>query len=342
MEVFLVGGAVRDELLGKKPKDKDYVVTDSTPQEMRSLGFQEIGQSFPVYLHPMTREEYALIRGVSLKEDLERRDLTINAMAMNQEGEIIDPFFGKQDLDNKILRHVSIHFAEDPLRIFRVARFQASLPEFSIALETKAFMRKIISSLEFTQLSGERIFREMKLALEARGPTLFFETLKELGALHFYFLEIDSLSHEEWKQSMSFLGSMLLKNSAPMIRYSALLHLIDPLRIRALGKRLKAPNDWTEAAVIVAKYHKKIPQVASMEARSIVKMFYEMDAFRRPYLIEILSETCEDKVAVKYLEECFHKTFKIKIDPSLTHLTGKAIGEEIKEERIRALASGVD
>lgn len=342
MEIFLVGGAVRDELLGKIPKDKDYVVTNSTPQEMRSLGFQEIGQSFSVYLHPVTREEYALIRGECLKDDLERRDLTINAMAINREGELIDPFFGKKDLDARILRHISHHFAEDPLRIFRVARFKAYLPDFSIAVETKMFMQKIISLEEFTQLSGERVFREMKLALGVGEPAFFFETLKELGALHFYFSEINELSCEQWKQSMSILNRMAMLNTAPEFRYAALLRLIDSSGIQSLGERLKAPNDWTEAAFVVAKFYQKVLEIMTMDARSLVQMFYEMDAYRRPYLIKILSETCEDKVAAKYLAECFQKTFKIKRDPSQTHLTGKAIGDEIREERIRALVSGVD
>jgi tRNA nucleotidyltransferase (CCA-adding enzyme) len=342
MEVYLVGGAVRDELLGKKPKDKDFVVTDSTPEEMESLGFQKVGQSFAIYLHPRTREEFALIRGMSLKDDLERRDLTINAMAKNNDGKLYDPFHGKKDLENKVLRHVSSFFAEDPLRIFRIARFKAWLPEFSIAEETKIFIERIINTPDFVQISGERIFKEMKSALEALRPSLFFETLKDLVALHFHFSELDRLSNEDWCHTMKYLDDISRNDEDILVRYSVLLHLIAASEIKRIGDRLKVPNDWTEAAVVASRFHAQVQRIQEMKSSSIVQMFYEMDAFRKPNLVKILSKTCEVKEAGRYLEECFEKIRNVKLDASQSHLTGKAIGDEIKEKRVRTLTTGVD
>lgn len=337
MEVYLVGGAIRDELLGIKPKDKDFVVTDSSPEEMLSLGFHEVGQSFAIYLHPKTRQEYALIRGMSLKDDLERRDLTINAMAKSQDGELIDPFHGKSDIENKILKHVSNFFAEDFLRIFRIARFQAWLPEFTIAEDTKKFIKSMTKKSEFKKISSERIFKEMKLALDASRPSLFFETIKELEALHFHFSELARLSSKEWLQTMGLVDS--LEDS--MIRYSALFHLMTVSEVNSFGDRLKVPNDWTEAAVVVARFHLKVQGIAEMEPSSIVQMFYEMDAFRKPNLVKVLAKTCGNRKAGSILESYFEKVRNIKLDSTQSHLSGKAIGDEIKEKRIRAIASGV-
>jgi tRNA nucleotidyltransferase (CCA-adding enzyme) len=381
MKVYLVGGAVRDELMGKIPKDKDYVVTDSSPREMRELGYLQVGQSFSIFLNPKTREEYALARGESLIEDLARRDLTINALARSEEGELIDPFHGQRDIKNKILRHVSSAFADDPLRIFRIARFLAYNPDFEIAEETSALIKTLVETSEFKELSTERIFTEMKLALKTRKPSLFFQTLLKLGALKYHFPELQNLIgvpqraeyHPEgdaWVHTMLVLDHAADLSQDLPLRYSALVHDLGkgvtpkkvlprhigheeagiPL-VKRISKRLKVPNDWLEAAVVVTRFHLRVHRIFEMKASSIVRMFYEMDAFRKPYLVKTLALGCEAddmgkmKEAVpqgRYLEECFEKIKDISMEEIPSSLTGKAIGDEIRARRVRRLSSGDD
>lgn len=199
MQVYLVGGAVRDQLLNRAVHEKDWVVVGGTPERMLEQGYRQVGKSFPVFLHPDTQEEYALARlerkmgqghggfdfvfdpSVSLEDDLRRRDLTINAMAMDDDGHITDPYGGKQDLEDKVLRHVSEAFAEDPLRVLRVARFAATLPSFSVHPETETLMQKMVASGELATLSHERLWREWQKALLAEKPMRFFEVLTRCG-----------------------------------------------------------------------------------------------------------------------------------------------------------------
>lgn len=206
MKIYQVGGAVRDELLGLTPKDRDFVVVDSSVEEMLALGYEQVGKDFPVFLHPQTKAEYALARrekktgvgyqgfsfettSVTLEEDLFRRDLTINAMAKDDSGKLIDPFGGQQDLQAKVLRHVSAHFAEDPLRVLRVARFKARYPEFSITPDTKNLMTKLVAS-EIKYLSPERFGREFEKGFSEKSPFLFLKTLEEVGFFEHYLPEI--------------------------------------------------------------------------------------------------------------------------------------------------------
>ncbi|MEC8623657.1 MAG: multifunctional CCA tRNA nucleotidyl transferase/2'3'-cyclic phosphodiesterase/2'nucleotidase/phosphatase, partial [Bdellovibrionota bacterium] len=212
MNIYLVGGAVRDKILGETPTDLDYVVVGATEKEMEKKGFKRVGKAFPVFIHPKTGSEYALARkeikkgkghkafifeftpNVTLEEDLIRRDLTINAMAMDEESkEIIDPFKGQKDLKNKVLKHVSPHFIEDPLRVLRVARFHARFPEFSIAPQTLELMTKITHSGELKTLSSERVLEELSKAFLAPKPYLFFETLEKCQALKELFASLTSL-----------------------------------------------------------------------------------------------------------------------------------------------------
>lgn len=200
VKIYLVGGAVRDELLGKESADLDYVVVGSNPDDMLKEGFSQVGADFPVFLHPETKDEYALARkekksgqgyngfecewdDVSLKDDLMRRDLTVNAMAKDSDGNIIDYFGGKEDLDNKILRHVSEAFEDDPVRILRIARFLSKMPEFTIADETKELMIKMVDRGDINDLTSERVWKEMSRAMLTTNPSRFFETLKEIDAL---------------------------------------------------------------------------------------------------------------------------------------------------------------
>ena len=213
MQVFLVGGAVRDQLLQLEVKDRDYVVVGSTPQELLQLGYRQVGKDFPVFLHPQSSEEYALARterkqgsgytgfncyageDVTLEEDLLRRDLTINAIALSEQGEIVDPYRGLTDLKNKQLRHISAAFSEDPLRVLRVARFAARFYQlgFRIAPETLTLMRKLTDSGELNHLTAERIWLETAKALQTDSPQIYFQTLRECGALAVLFPEIEAL-----------------------------------------------------------------------------------------------------------------------------------------------------
>ena len=213
MEIYIVGGAVRDELLGLPVKEKDWVVVGSTPEEMKTLGFQQVGKDFPVFLHPETHEEYALARterktgrgytqftcyaapDVTLEEDLKRRDLTINAMAKTPDGVLIDPYGGQKDLKNKLLRHTSDAFTEDPVRILRIARFAARYADlgFKVADETMPLLRKIVEMGEVDALVPERVWQEVASALCEKNPEIFFTVLKDCGALKVIFPELDQL-----------------------------------------------------------------------------------------------------------------------------------------------------
>ena len=222
MKSYLVGGAVRDRLLGLPIKDKDWVVVGATPQQMLDAGYQQVGRDFPVFLHPDSHEEYALARterksgsgytgftcyaapDVTLEQDLLRRDLTVNALAEDADGTIIDPYGGQQDLQQRILRHVSPAFAEDPLRVLRVARFAARYAHlsFRIADETLALMREMADAGELAHLTPERVWKETESALGTRNPQVFFQTLRDCGALKVLFPEIDALfgvpAPEKW------------------------------------------------------------------------------------------------------------------------------------------------
>lgn len=337
MKTYLVGGAVRDRLLGLTSKDKDYLVLDSTPEEMKSLGFSQVGSRFPIYLHPKTKEEYAFPRGSSLEEDLFRRDLTINSMAIDADGKLIDPHGGSADLKNKVLRHTSEAFAEDPFRVYRVFRFKARFPDFLIAPETMELMKKIILSEEFKTMDSERMIKELRVVLSLPKPSLFFEGLKEVGALTYFFPELEA---HDWNQNMLVLDKAAMLTSDLIIRYSALVHNLGIDHVQTLGSRILAPNDWTEAAMIVTKFHLLVHRLLEMNANSIVEMFYDIDAFRKPYLINILAIASEAKnksFNSTRLVEYFEYVRRVSYDDITPGLTGKAVGDAIREKRILVL-----
>ncbi len=267
MQVFLVGGAVRDELLGETAYDHDWVVVGATPEQMLAQNYQQVGKDFPVFLHPQTKEEYALARterksgvgyhgfevfsepSVTLEEDLIRRDLTINAMAKDKEGQIIDPFHGRQDLQDRMLRHVSDAFSEDPLRVLRVARFAAKLApfEFRLAPETERLMQKMVASGELQALTPERVWLEVSKALQTSKPSLFFEVLDQVGALELLFPELYRLHgvtqpekyHPEgdvWIHTMMVLDASARLSDDESVRFAALVH--------DLGKGLTPKEFW--------------------------------------------------------------------------------------------------
>ena len=329
MEIYLVGGSVRDQLLGLPIKDRDWVVVGSSSEELLSKGFQPVGKDFPVFLHPQTHEEYALARterktdpgyrgfvvhasaDVTLEQDLCRRDLTINAIAQTEDGQLIDPFNGQQDLKNKILRHVSPAFVEDPVRVLRIARFAARFG-FTIAAETKILIEEMIAANELEHLVAERVWQELEKALASKQPSLFFTTLREVGALKSLFPDVDRLFgvpqvakwHPEVDTGIHVM--MVIDQAARLtddiaVRFAALCHDLGkgttpsdilPKHIgheqrsieltEKLCDQLRVPNEIKSLALKVAEFHTHIHLLFEMRAETILKVIEALDAFRRP------------------------------------------------------------
>ena len=343
MQEYLVGGAVRDQLLKIEGADRDHVVVGSTPQEMLSLGFTQVGNDFPVFIHPKTGEEYALARtekkqghgytgficsfgkDVTLEEDLLRRDLTINAMAMDKSGQIIDPYGGLIDLNNRVLRHISPSFKEDPLRVLRVARFAAKLHYlgFYVADETLLLMQEMTQSGELSSLTPERVWIETQKALNTSDPHIFFIILKKVGALKVIFPEVDALfgvpGPKRWHpeidsgiHTLMTLRRISLETSDPKTRFAMLCHDlgkaltpknewphhrnhcalgVEPLK--QLCKRLKVPKDYEELAYIVVFHHSYMHHLYRNGAEGIVNLLDKLDAWRRPQRIKPFVQCCK-------------------------------------------------
>lgn len=333
LEVYLVGGAVRDYLLKLPVKDRDWVVVGSTPEEMESRGFNAVGQEFPVFLHPKTKEEYALARterkiepgykgfefstspDITLEQDLSRRDLTINAIAQSAAGVIIDPFSGRRDIENEVLRHVSAAFVEDPVRVLRVARFRARLG-FDVAEETWEMMRSMVNNGEVDALVPERVWIELKGALMEDKPSLFFYTLRDCGALKPVIPEIDALfgvpqNAKYHPEIDSGIHTMMVVDQAakltadPVVLFAALVHdlgkALTPKAelpshrghehsglgvIRQLCTRLRIPNEYRDLALLACRTHLKLHRIRELKPSSVVDLLEEIDAFRRPQRLE--------------------------------------------------------
>jgi len=344
MRTFLVGGAVRDRLLGRNVVDRDYVVVGATPDEMSRLGFRPIGRDFPVFLHPQTREEYALARterksgrgyhgfvfstdpSVTLEEDLERRDLTINAMAEDGEGGLVDPFGGARDIEARVLRHVSPAFAEDPVRVLRVARFAARYAPlgFRIADETLALMRRMVDDGEVEHLVAERVWAETRKALAEPAPSAFLKSLRACGALRVLFPEVDALygvpqraefhpeidtgTHVELVLDMA----ARLAPGEDLVGFCALTHDLGkaltpadrlPRHIghehagvaplRALASRLRVPAEHAALAEHVCRFHLDIHRAFELRAETLLSILERIDAFRRAERIAPFLLACE-------------------------------------------------
>lgn len=343
MEIYLVGGYVRDQLLGLETKDRDWVVIGSTPEDMLKQDYRQVGKDFPVFLHPETNEEYALARterktaagysgfsfhataDVSLEEDLIRRDLTINAIAQSDNGDLIDPFNGQADIEAKILRHVSPAFVEDPVRILRIARFAARFAYlgFTIADETQKLMMEMVNNGEVDSLVPERVWQETMRALNENTPARYFEVLRDCGALKKLFPEIDQLwgvpqpenHHPEIDTGIHTM--MVLTQAAKLsddakVRFAALVHDLGkgitpkeqwpkhiehesrgvPL-VEALCDRYRIPNDYRGLAVIVTRYHLHYHRAAELRDDTFLKTLESLDAFRRPERFELFLLACE-------------------------------------------------
>lgn len=350
MQIYKVGGAVRDQLLGRPVVDTDWVVVGATPEQMLAEGYRPVGEDFPVFLHPQTGEEYALARTerktghgyagftfyaaptVSLEEDLARRDLTVNAMAQGDDGQLIDPYGGQQDLAACVLRHVSPAFAEDPLRVLRVARFAARYAElgFSIAAETQALMRQLAESGELQHLTAERVWHECARALMEPHPEVFIQVLHNTGALAVLLPEVDALFgvpqraeyHPEIDTGLHVLCVLqqcALHQQNLSVRWACLLHdvgkgltpaevlprhLGHEVRglklIRHINKRLKVPKEMSELALLVGEYHTQCHRALELKPSTLLKLLMRLDCIRRPQRLEDFASACSMDAKGRY------------------------------------------
>ena len=344
MKIYLVGGAVRDELLGLPVRERDWVVVGARPEELLNAGYKAVGKDFPVFLHPQTGEEYALARterktgpgyrgfetsfspDVTLEQDLERRDLTINAIAKDIEsGELIDPVHGRRDLETKALRHVSAAFVEDPVRVLRAARFAARFAPlgFTVASETIELMREIAARGELDALVPERVWQETQRALEQPAPWTFFEVLRDADALKVIFPEVDALfgvpQPEQWHpeidagvHTMMVLEQATRLTTDPVVRFAALVHDLGKgttppeewprhvahehrsvALIEKLCARLRVPNAYREIGVLVGKHHLLAHKATELRPSTLLELLEHLDAFRRPERFEQYVLACE-------------------------------------------------
>ena len=369
---------MRDELVGLPVKDKDYVVVGSTVQAMLDAGYKPVGKDFPVFLHPKTHEEYALARterktgagykgfvvhaaaDVTLEQDLARRDLTINAIAKDKDGKLIDPFNGVADIQAKILRHVSDAFAEDPVRILRAARFSARFTEFTIAPETLTLMRQMVEAGEVDTLVSERVWQELAKGLMESRPSRMFEVLRACGTLHKILPELDKLwgvpqppqHHPEIDTGvhvMMVIDYAAAQNFSLPIRFAALMHDLGkgttPANIlprhigheirsidllKGVAKRLKVPNDCKELAQIVAKFHGKLHAVSQMKPRTLLEFLIDLDAIRQPERFNDFLKACECDSRGRAGLECCDLTeadLMLKLHKAATSIDAGAIAK---------------
>ena len=343
MQVYLVGGAVRDEQLGVPHKERDWCVVGATPDDLTALGYRRVGKDFPVFLHPSTGEEYALARterktapgyhgfafdcspDVSIEDDLLRRDLTINAIAKDVDGNLVDPFDGLRDIERRILRHVSDAFAEDPVRILRVAKFAARFKSlgFSIAPETLDLMRQMVADGEVDALVPDRVWKETETALRGQSVRTYIEVLRACGALRVLLPEVDSLfgvpQPEQWHPEIDtgVHVLMVLDQAEAMseeleVRFAALTHDLGKGNtprsqlpshpghetrgcklIRDIAGRLPVPKASRDLALLVAEFHTHCHRALELRAKTILKVLERTDAFRRPQRFEQFLVCCE-------------------------------------------------
>jgi tRNA nucleotidyltransferase (CCA-adding enzyme) len=341
MKAWVVGGAVRDRLLGEAVNDRDWVVTGASPQQMLDAGYLPVGKDFPVFLHPQTHEEYALARterktgpgyrgfevyaapDVTLEDDLARRDLTINAIAQDADGALIDPHGGQRDLQARVLRHVSPAFVEDPVRILRLARFAARWPDFTVAPETRALMRRMVDEGEVDALVAERVWQELSRGLMERAPARMLEVLRDVGALRRLLPEVDALfgvpqppaHHPEIDtgvHTLMVLGRCAATAQPLPVRWAGLVHDLGKATtpadllprhigheqrgeklIRAVNERLRVPVDCAELALLTAREHTHVHASETLGAAAVLRLLERCDAFRRPERFLQMLAACE-------------------------------------------------
>ena len=362
MKTFVVGGAVRDRLLGLPVQDRDHVVIGATPEQMVGKGFRPVGKDFPVFLHPETNEEYALARterktapgyrgftfhaapDVTLEEDLVRRDLTINAIAQTEDGTLIDPFGGQHDLEARVFRHVSDAFAEDPVRILRLARFAARFADFTVAAETEALMRSMVLAGEVDALVPERVWQELSRGLMEHAPSRMFEVLRRCGALARILPELDRLwgvpqpllHHPEIDTGVHVMMvvDMAARLGASLpVRFAALMHDLGKGATPSedwprhyghearsveladgICHRLKIPTDCRDLALMAAREHGNVGRAAELRPATIVKMLERCDAFRKPHrFIDMLTVAeCDHRGRTGFEERAFPQRSRLE------------------------------
>lgn len=390
MKIYLVGGAVRDQLLGQPIKERDWVVVGATPEQLLNLGYRPVGKDFPVFLHPETHEEYALARterktgpgytgfsfhaapNVSLEQDLLRRDLTINALAQDPEtGTIIDPYAGQLDLQQRILRHVSPAFREDPVRILRIARFAARYASlgFQIAPETLTLMQEMVAAGEINALVAERVWQELVRALGEPCPAEFFRVLKNCGALKILFPALADLFNVTFDVSPNTLTNWgdysltLLDKAAqitadPAIRFAVLTRHFDKtavaqtdeLRtdissIKQLSMRYRIPQEYSDLAYLANRYYPTLKNVTQLDATQLLQLLERTDALRRYTRFEQLITACAihlhkfNQDMMTYLTTAVSVVKQIDIQDLLAQsLEGGALADAIRSKRLQALA----
>ena len=383
MQIYLVGGAVRDKLLSLPVKDKDFVVVGATPAEMLAQGYQQVGKDFPVFLHPSSKQEYALARterksgsgytgftcyaapDVTLEQDLVRRDLTINAIVEDEHGQIIDPLNAQTDLDNRVLRHISASFSEDPLRVLRVARFAARFHQlgFTIAEETLTLMQEMTQAGDLAELTPERVWQEVEKTLSAASPEVFFQVLRDIGALAVILPELDALfnlavknsdTNEDDSTSIGQQALTQLKQSASLstdlaIRFAALMQQLDhhQISIKALAKRCKVPNEHRDLALQVSAQQENIHHARSLAPVDIIRLFDNTDAWRKPARFQQILLTCassqvsklvDDYQPTQYLTTMLNAACDIAVQPIIAAgFRGAEIKQQLTTQRIAAL-----
>lgn len=398
MKVYLVGGAVRDRLLGLESQEKDWVVVGATADQMEALRYKKVGKDFPVFLHPKTQEEYALARKerksapgyygfqcdfspeVTLDEDLARRDLTINAMAMDENGLIIDPYHGQADLNARILRHVSPAFIEDPVRVLRVARFAARYYHlgFRVANETRQLMYHMVKTSELNHLVPERVWQEWYKSLQEKNPGVFISVLRSCGALAVILPELDALFgvpnsqkyHPEVDSGIHSLN--VLERAAGIseraaVRFAALIHDLGKARtpeamwpkhhghdvsgvplIEALCKRLHVPNEFRQLAVLSSRHHLNIHRAFELRAKTIVKVLEHTDAFRRPELFAQLLLVSQADAERHYPQKAFWEEAlrlcnQVSVKPILDMgVSGQAIKDKLHQQRVACIETFIN
>jgi tRNA nucleotidyltransferase (CCA-adding enzyme) len=355
MKIYLVGGAVRDHLLGRSVKDRDWVVVGATPKQLIAKGFKPVGKDFPVFLHPTTHEEYALARtekktgtgykgftfyyspDVTLEQDLARRDLTINAIAEDQDGSLIDPFDGQKDIQQKILRHVSPAFQEDPVRVLRVARFTSSLPTFSIHADTMQLMKSIVNEGEIDALVAERVWNELIKAMHNHAPENFFNTLVECGAQQKLWPMITP-------QHIETLTKTSKKTTNPLFRLALLLHDSPKKYVAQFIKHYKAPNHYSRFILLVNEKHPSYLNLNLQDAKNILDLFQKTDALRQTdrfiqfcEACHILSNKDHDRTATRLIA-CLKTIKKIDTAPLVKqNLHGLAFKNELEKEQLKLI-----
>ncbi|WP_147199891.1 multifunctional CCA addition/repair protein [Pantoea sp. CCBC3-3-1] len=394
MKTYLVGGAVRDALLNLPVKDKDWVVVGASPEEMLTLGYEQVGRDFPVFLHPKTHQEYALARterksgsgytgfvcysapDVTLEQDLQRRDLTINAIAQDDDGNYYDPYGGRDDIQQRQLRHVSEAFKEDPLRVLRVARFAARFAHlnFVVATDTQALMRWMVESGELNALTPERVWKETEKALETRNPQVYFQVLRDCGALAVLFPELDNLygipAPAKWHPEIDTgihtlmtlaIAAQLTEDIA--VRFATLFHdvgkaLTPPEKwpshhghgpagvplVEHLCQRLRVPNALRDLALLVTEFHDLVHTVDRQSPETLVALFDRIDAWRKPQRVEQLALTSEADARGRtgfennaYPQgDYLRKAFEIVLNVSTKEVVAAGFkGAEVREELSR-------